>query len=86
MKLSLDEKSNLVKLSERVSDLLVDIIDEELPSVQQPTNRDIEVKNLLSQIYQICPLLSDSYTLMYNHIQEQKISSEDTYYKKFREK
>jgi len=86
MKLSLDEKSNLVKLSERVSDLLVDIIDEELPSVQQPTNRDIEVKDLLSQIYQICPLLSDSYTLMYNHIQEQKISSEDTYYKRLRKK
>jgi len=86
MKLSLDEKLNLVKLSERASDLLVNIIDEDLPSVQQPTNRDIEFKNILSQIYQICPLLSDSYTLMYNHIQEQKISPENTYYKRLRKK
>lgn len=82
MKLSLEEKSSLIKLSEIASDLLVNIIDEDLSSVQQQTNRDIKFKNILSQIYQICPLLSDSYTAMYNHIQEQKISSKNTYYKK----
>lgn len=86
MKLSPEEKLNLVKLLERASNLLVDIIDENLPSVQQPTNRDIEFKKTLSQIYQIYPFFSDSYQLMYNHVQEQRISPESTYYKRLRKK
>lgn len=84
MKLSTEEKSNLVRLSERASNLLVDIIEENLPSVQQPTNPDIEFMKILSQIHKICPLLSDSYISMYNHIQKQKICQENTYYKRLR--
>ena len=84
MKLSLEQKSNLIKLSEKASDLLINIVDEDLPSVKQPTNRDLEFKKILAQIYQICPLLSDSYTLMYNHIQEQKIYPQDNYCKRLR--
>lgn len=84
MKLSSEEKSDLIKLSERASDLLVKIIEEELPSVRQPTDCDVEFKEVLSQIHPICPLLSDSYKIMYNHIQKQKISSGDTYYKRLK--
>jgi hypothetical protein len=84
MKLSLEQKTNLVSLGEKASDLLVKIIDEELPKSQQSTKTDIKLKEVLSQIYKICPLLSDSYILMYNYIQEQKISSRDTYYKRLR--
>jgi len=82
MQLSLEEKTNLTRLSARASDLLVDIIDDDLPSLRQPTEHDLEFKDVLSQIYHICPLLSDSYTTMYNTIQEQKISADHTYYKR----
>lgn len=84
MKLSLEEKTKLVKLGERASDLLVEIMDADLPEVQKPTKQDEEFNQVLGQIYLICPLLSDSYVLMYNHIQKQKISPEDTFYKNLR--
>jgi len=84
MKLSLEEKTKLIELSEKASDLLVGIIDEALPKTKTPTENDVRFKKILSKIYQICPLLSDSYIRMYNHIQEQKISSHDSYVKRLR--
>jgi hypothetical protein len=74
MKLSLEDKTRLIMLSEKASDLLVAIIEDKLPSSPQATNRDYEFKDTLFQIYDICPLMSDSYTIMYNYIQTQKIS------------
>jgi len=84
MKLSLEEKTKLITFSERASDLLVKIIDKNLPKMRKPTKQDKEFKQILSKIYQICPLLSDSYVLMYNYIQKQKISLGDSYFKRIR--
>ena len=89
MKLSLKEKTKLIRLSERASDLLVKMIDEELPKLKIPTEGDNEFKRILSQIYEICPLLSDSYKEMYNYAQKQKYmeekgKKEDVYYKQLR--
>jgi hypothetical protein len=79
MKLSLEETTKLIKLSEKASDLLVRIIDEPLPKTRTPTKNDIELNEVLSKIYLISPLLSDSYMQMYNHLQKGKISSDDSY-------
>ena len=84
MKLNLEKKLRLIKLSERASDLLVEIIDESLPKTKAPTKRDVEFKEVLSRIYEICPLLSDSYTRMYNYIQKEKVSSKGSYVKQSR--
>lgn len=82
MKLSLEEKTKLIELSEKASDLLVGTIDEPLPKTRTPTQNDIEFKEILSKIYQICPLLSDSYAHMYNHVQSKKRDSNDSYIKR----
>lgn len=84
MKLSLEEKATLTKLSERASDLLVDMINEDLPSKEKPTKKDLEFEQLLSQIYKVSPLLSDSYRTMYNYLQQQKASPDDSYIKQLR--
>lgn len=82
MKLTLEQRTELTGLAEKASDLLVKIIDERLPKTKKPTKTDNEFQAILSQIYPICPLLSDSYTLMYNYIQEQKVSAHSTYLKR----
>ena len=84
MKLSLEEKTKLIELADKVSALLVGTIDEPLPKTKTPTKSDIEFKEILVKIHQICPLLSDSYTQMYNHIQEQKRDSNDSYIKQLK--
>ena len=84
MKLRTEEKEKLIRLTETASNLLVNIIEETLPSIKQPTKKDIEFNQILNQIYPISPLLSDSYVDMYNNIQKEKMDSQDTYYKKLR--
>ena len=84
MKLSLEEKSRLMELGGKASDLLVNIMDENLPKTKEPTKNDTEFKEILSQIHEICPLLSDSYTGMYNYIQKQKTASKDYYVKRIK--
>jgi hypothetical protein len=85
MKLSLEKKAELSFFGIRASNLLVEIIDEPLPKEKIPTRRDIEFKEILAQINSICPLLSDSYMLMYNYIQKEKSNpKEDSYLKHLR--
>jgi len=84
MKLSLEEKTKLITFSERASDLLVKIIDKNLPKMRKPTKQDKEFKQILSRIYQIWPPLSDGYAVMYNYLQTGKISLGDSYFKRIR--
>ena len=84
MKLSLKDLIEVKRLGESASNLLVNIMDEKLPKEKLPTEFDNEFKKVLIEIREICPLLSDSYAVMYNHIQEVKISSGDGYYKRLR--
>lgn len=84
MKLTLEEKTKLIKLSERASDILVKIMDEKLPKEKTYTINDILFKGILLNIHEICPLLSDSYSIMYNYLQKQKISSKDNYFKQIK--
>lgn len=72
MNLKKQEKKKLIELSEIASDLLVEIMDEKPPQVRKPTKNEIEFQKTLHQIYNICPLLFDSYILMYNNIQKEK--------------
>jgi hypothetical protein len=82
MKLSPEEKKVKLKyLSEIASDLLVEIIDEALPKEKVPTRNDLNFKRVINNIYGLCPALSDSYKVMYNHIQENKIKPESSYVK-----
>ena len=66
MKLSLKEKTKLIRLSERASDLLVKMIDEELPKLKITTEGENEFKRIISQMIEICHLLSKSYKEMYS--------------------
>lgn len=84
MDLSREETSKLVALSETASELLVDILEEELPSQRVPTKNDLDFKKIIEQISPLCSLLAESYDLMYNHIQKQKISPESDYFKRIR--
>lgn len=79
MKLSLENRTNLIKLSERASNLLVEMIDEDIPSAERSTKREEEFEHVLSQMYKICPLLSNSYAKMYNQLQEEKASPDKSY-------
>jgi hypothetical protein len=82
VKLSLEQRTMLSLLGIRASNLLIEIIDEPIPSEQKPTERDLQFKEILKQIYGVCPLLSDSYMLMYNHIQKDKSEKEKLSYLK----
>lgn len=73
MKLTLEQRTELTGLAERASDLLMKIIDERLPKTKTPTKTDLEFQAVLLQIHPICQWLSNSYVLMYNYIQEQKV-------------
>ena len=84
MKLTLGEKTKLIELSEMTSDLLVEMLEEDIPKTKKPTEKDIKIKKLIFEIYKICPLLSDSYASAYNCIQKGKISKEDSYIKRLR--
>ena len=84
MKLSLEEKTQLITLSEEASELLVEVISESLPQIKTPTSCDVRFKEVLSEIKEICPLLFDSSVNMYNYIQEQKISAGDSYFKRLK--
>lgn len=82
MKLSLEDKTKLIILSERASELLVEIMNEENPKERIKTKADINFQNTLSKIFYICPQLSDGYMKMYNFIQETKSKEEKLNYKK----
>jgi hypothetical protein len=84
MKASLEKKIRLRKLSEKCSDLLIEIDEKEFPLLQIPTERDKQFISSISEMCSICPGLSDSYVLMYNKIQKEKISEGDKYYKQIR--
>ena len=85
MKLSLEEKTKLISLSEKASDLLVEILSENNPKEQIATERDKKIKNIFSQIHHTCPLLADGYIEMYNYIQKVKSKEEKlTYLKRLR--
>ena len=84
MILGAEDSIKLKELGEQASDLLVDIIDEELPDSKEPTKLDAKFNQVLTQIYQICPLLSDSYKLMYNHVQMEKKEAGHTYVKQLK--
>ena len=84
MKLTLAEKTKLIELSEITAGLLVEMLEEDTPKTKKPTKRDIKFKKIISQIYGICPFLSDSYASMYNRIQKEKISKGDSYVKRLR--
>lgn len=79
MKLSLEEKTRLKKLSEKCSELLVDIIDSEIPFLPISTEKDAQFIQAISQMHSICPSLSDSYVLMYNRIQRAKREGDKPY-------
>jgi hypothetical protein len=84
MKITLEEKSRLIKFAESASELLVKIIDEDLPKEEEPSKNDVYFRHIISQINTICPLLSDSYVLMYNYIQKEKLSPDSLYLKRLR--
>jgi hypothetical protein len=84
MEITLEEKSKLIELSEIASGLLVKVIDEILPEEEELTKNDMNFKKVISQIYDICPLLSDSYMLMYNHIQKEKLPPDNLYLKQLK--
>jgi hypothetical protein len=81
MRLSLEDTTKLTELGEIASDLLVKIMDADIQKEAVPTDMDILFKRTLTQIYSICPLLSDGYIKMYNYIQKQKIGPESEYLK-----
>ena len=84
MRFSLEKRAKLKELSERCADVLVDIIEEGLPKAQKATGKDEQFKSILFEMYNLCPLLSDSYMQMYNEIQKEKISASHKYYKRLR--
>jgi hypothetical protein len=82
MKLSLDEKLRVKELGERCANLLVDISEEDLPVQRIPTERDNQFRIIVCEMHSLCPLLAESYVMMYNKIQEGKISEGDGYRKR----
>jgi hypothetical protein len=86
MKLSKKEEKKLIKQSKRASNLLIQIINKELPNIQEPTEEDIEFRKIITQIYQIHAPLSEIYVSIYNQIQRMKISPQDQYYKQLRKR
>lgn len=84
MKFTLEQKIKLSKLQKKVSNLILETIEENLPKNPEPTDLDISFKNTLTEIYQISPILADGYVQMYNDIQANKINKESSYLKRFR--
>ena len=84
MKLTLTNKTELVGLSEKASDLLIKILEEKIPEAEIPTKNDLEFKRMVNQIYQISPLLSEGYIKMYNYLQKEKITPKSKYIKQLR--
>jgi len=85
MKLSLEEKTKLIILSERASELLVEILAEENSQQRITTKKDIDFNNTMTLLHYHCPLLAEAYAKMYNFIQEAKSKEEDlTYLKRLR--
>lgn len=82
MKLLPKEKSELIKLSEKASDLMVKIIDEPISIIPYVTRLEKEFVETIAQMHKISPLLSDSYAVMYNHIQEQKRPTKEWLFKR----
>jgi len=75
MKLTLANKIELIHLSEEASNLMIKFLEEKNPISKTPTKNGLKFKKTLKQIYQICPLLSEGYVKMYNHIQKEKINT-----------
>jgi hypothetical protein len=85
MKLSLEEKTKLIILSERASELLVEILAEENPKERIQTEMDAKFHKTMAQMNYHCPALSDEYIKMYNKIQEIKAKEDGaTYLKRLR--
>jgi hypothetical protein len=76
------DHTELTKLGEKASDLIVKIIYEKLPKQKMLTKYDKEFHEVIDKIEKICPLLSESYAQMYNYIQKGKISKNSTYVKR----
>ncbi|MBS3085888.1 hypothetical protein J4225_04365 [Candidatus Pacearchaeota archaeon] len=72
MKLAVNKIKRLTELGEETSGLLVKIIEEPLPKKWITTNNGNKFRELLKEIYLICPLLSDSFMEMYNYVQREK--------------
>lgn len=86
MTLTPEEKEKTESATMELSDLLVSIYEDELPTERIPTDVDLEFKEKLFDLRKINPLLADGFVLMYNHIQDKKIKSGDTYTKILRKK
>jgi hypothetical protein len=79
MKLSLDEKLRVKELGERCANLLVDISEEDLSVEKIPTERREQFRIIISEMNSLCPLLAESYVMMYNKILEEQRSEGDGY-------
>ncbi len=82
MKLSLEEKTKLIILSERASELLVEILAEENPKERIKTEADEKFHKTIGQLNFHCPALADEYMRMYNSIQEIKAKEDNASYLK----
>jgi len=72
------------ELSEKCSDLLIEIDEKEFPLLWIRTEKERQFMKTICDLYILCPGLSESYFLMYHQIQKEKISEGDKYYKQIR--
>jgi hypothetical protein len=72
MELSREQLEKVIKLSERVSDLIVKIADEEISHLKEESETDKEVKYLIEEIKKICPVLSEGYSKMYDYLKKKQ--------------
>lgn len=82
MNLSLEEKTKLIILGEKVSELLVEILAQDNPKDRIPTQKDIDFNKTITTLNYYCPLLAEAYVKMYNFIQEAKSKEEGLVYLK----
>ena len=65
MKLSLEERTDLQKLFERANGLFAEVVNINSPVTLQQTRKYIEFRQVLGEIHKICPLVSETYSLLY---------------------
>lgn len=86
MGFSLEKRAELIRLSERCADLLIDISEENLPPYPESAKKDEQFKQIVAELHSLSPLLSDSYMLMYKHIKGEKNPESNKWYNRFRKR